>query len=364
MKVGIDASSYARPLRTGVARYIGSLVNSIAALDHESHYYLFHRFSRLKHRDHFLRVNRPTFHTRLLLGPLSWPVLKGLDVFHGLDARLPRFCRGTKKVVTFHDLSVFVSDEFSPESFRLKKRARYAELATEADHFIAVSESTRRALLEFLGADETRITVVHEGVTADFFPRPPEEQEATRKKYHLDKDFVLFVGAISRRKNVATLLRAFAVVAEKTGLDLVLVGRPGFGHEAEMAPLGELGIGERVHTLGFVPDADLPALYSAASVFVFPSLYEGFGIPLLEAMACGTPIVASDTSSIPEVVGEAGILVPPTDHEQLAEAIIRVVEDRALSKRLSEAGLERAKQFTWERAARQTLGVYRRLAAR
>jgi len=363
VNIGIDASSYARPLRTGVARYIGCLVNSIAALDRDDHFYLFHRLSRLKHREHFLRVNRPTFHTRLLLGPLSLPLLRGLDVFHGLDAKLPRFSRGAN-VVTFHDLSVFASEEFSPESFRRKKRARYAQLARDADHVIAVSESTRRGLLEFLGADEARITVIPEGVTADFSPRPAEEQRDVRAKYRLERDFVLFVGAISRRKNVATLLRAFAVVAEKTDLDLVLVGRPGFGHEAEMAPLETLAIADHLHTPGFVPDADLPALYSAASVFAFPSLYEGFGIPLLEAMACGTPIVASNTSSIPEVVGEAGILVPPTQPDQLAEAIIRAAQDESIRERLRRLGLERVKEFTWERAARQTLEVYRRLAAR
>ncbi len=361
MKVGIDASSYARPLRTGVARYIGCLANALATLDDQNHYYLCHRFSRLKHHQHFLTIPKPTFHTTITLGPLSWPPLPRLDVFHGPDARLPRCCRAAT-VVTVHDLSVFVSDEFSPESFRLKKRARYAHLARTADHIIAVSESTKNDLVTHLAADPSRITVIHEGVTPDFRPRPADQQEAVRTKYRLRRPFVLFVGAISRRKNVATLLRAFAAVAPRTDLDLVLAGRPGYGHDREMAPLENLGIADRVHTIGFVPDGELPALYSAATLFAFPSFYEGFGIPLLEAMACGTPIVASNTSSIPEVVGEAAILVRPTDADQLAEAIVRAAQDQSVRERLRRLGLERVKQFTWERAARLTLEVYRRLA--
>ena len=362
MKVGIDVSSYARPFRTGVARYIGCLVNALAALDDENTYFLYHRFSRLKHRRHFLRVSKPTFHNGIMQGRFAWPLLGGLDVFHGLDARLPE-CRGPATIVTFHALLAFVSEEFCPESFRRKKRARDAYLVECADHIIAVSESIKNDLIKYLGARESKLTVVHEGVTPDFHHRPAEEQRAVRARYDLKRDFVLFVGAISRRKNVATLLRAFAAVARKTDLDLVLVGRPSFGYEGEMAPLQELNIADRVRHIGFQSE-DLPALYSAATVFAFPSLYEGFGLPLLEAMACGTPVVASKTSSIPEVVGQAGLLVPPTDHEQLAEAIIRVVEDRALRERLSRAGLERAREFTWERAARQTLEVYRHLAAR
>lgn len=362
MKIGIDASSYARPLRTGVARYIGCLVGALAELDADNTYFLCHRFSRLKRREHFLAVQRPNFHTRVIQEPFSRFFLRRLDVFHGPDARLPR-CRGVAAVATLHDLQVFVSEEFSREGFRRKKRARYAKLVRRADHLIAVSESTRRDLIRHLGADEAKTTVVHEGVTPDFHPRPLPEQRAVRADYRLERDFALFVGAISRRKNVATLLRAFASVARGSDLDLVLVGRPGFGYEDEMAPLGELGIEDRVHAIGFAPDRDLPALYSAATVFVFPSLYEGFGIPLLEAMACGTPVVASDTSSIPEVVGQAGLLVPPTEPEQLADATVRVVEDSGLRERLSKAGIERAREFTWERAARQTLEVYRRVAA-
>lgn len=199
------------------------------------------------------------------------------------------------------------------------------------------------------------------GVPEEFRPCGPQEQAAVRSRYGLDKDFLLFVGAITRRKNIRRLLAAFREVSKARDVVLILAGRPGYGAAEELAPIGELGLKDRVRLLGYVAEADLPALYSSAKLFLFPSLYEGFGIPVLEAMACGTPVVTSDCSSLPEVAGGAALLVDPSDIHAIAEAALRLLDDEPLRQDLAARGIERAKQFSWMRTARETLEIYKSL---
>jgi glycosyltransferase involved in cell wall biosynthesis len=180
-----------------------------------------------------------------------------------------------------------------------------------------------------------------------------------RTRYGLDRPYVAFLGTFEPRKNLPTLLRAFRIVRDRHDLLLALVGRRGWLYEPIIALIDELGIRPAVCVIEDAPRTDFPAILSAATAFAFPSLYEGFGLPPLEAMACGTPTVVADTSSLPEVVGDAALLHPPTDHEALADALLRVLEDESLRTTLRARGIERAAHFTWERSARETLAVYR-----
>lgn len=358
MRIAIDCSAAAKEKRTGVGKYVERLVKALAEVDRENTYYLCHRLSRLPERKHFLRVGQPNFRNRLIQEPFHFLLMPGLDVFHGPDARLPA-CRRVKSVVTFHDVFSLVSEEFADERFRRMKAGRYRDLVARASCIIAVSESTKRAIVEHLGADPSRIRVVPEGVPEEFRPREAEEQAAVARKHGIQKDFLLYVGAVTRRKNIRRMVQAFGQVAKARDVVLVLAGRPSFGAEGELAAIDELGLGDRVRLLGFVPDEDLPALYSAARLLLFPSLCEGFGMPLLEAMACGTPAVTSNASSLPEVAGEAALLVDPTDTKAIAEATLRLLEEEPLRQRLREKGIERARLFPWTRTARETLAAYR-----
>ena len=296
----------------------------------------------------------------------------GVDLFHATEHLLPRFSK-VRTVFTLHDL-IFL---FHPETHKPLNRwfltLMMPRFLRAADAIIAVSECTRRDAIRFYGITEEKITVIYEGVSPRFRPASPEAVRAVREKYSLPEHFILYVGTIEPRKNLTALLEAFhhflATCSSLSApcdlrpatcdLRLVIVGKKGWLYESFFHRLRELGLDDRVIFTGYVPDEDLPAIYSAADLFVFPSLYEGFGLPVLEAMACGVPVVCSNTSSLPEVAGDAALLVDPTDVRALAGAMERVLMDKHLRAELRAKGLERAERFTWEGAARETLEVYR-----
>jgi len=238
---------------------------------------------------------------------------------------------------------------------------------------IAVSAATREAFVRLLGADPERVQVVHSGISADFAPVPQGAAREVAASYGLRGPYVLYVGSRERRKNLLGLLDAFArVAARRSDVSLALVGaRPGVeardvqgarswsGTQIEDA-VASLRIADKVRILGMVPREHLPALYSGASLFAFPTLYEGFGFPGLEAMACGTPVVASNRSAVPEVLGDAALLADPEDADAFGHAMLRVLEDERLASDLVSRGTPHARTFTWARAARETLEVYRR----
>ena len=280
------------------------------------------------------------------------------DVLHSPDF-IPPFRRLFRSVVTVHDVGFL---RF-PETLTDDSRRYYGQIGRavrSAERTIAVSHATARDLAELLDAPLDRVRVVHNGVDALFRPVTDSNfLSSMRARYGLDRPYVAFLGTFEPRKNLPTLLRAFEIVRERHDVLLALVGRRGWLYEPIFALIDELGIRPAVRVVEGAPRADFPVLLSGAMAFAFPSLYEGFGIPPLEAMACGTPTVVADTSSLPEVVGDAALLHSPTDHEALADAVLRLIEDEGLRRKLRERGLERAARFTWERAARETLAVYR-----
>jgi alpha-1,3-rhamnosyl/mannosyltransferase len=275
---------------------------------------------------------------------------------------LPYRFRFGPTVVTVHDLSwIHYPETQSPERVREMRRLFPLSLK-RADHFIAVSEFGRRDMIDTLGVDPSRITAVPNGVTSAFAPRDRGQSQATLTAHGLDWGrYALCVGTLEPRKNLEAALRAHAQLPERLQreLPLAIVGMRGWrtsSLEAALRPRVEAGT---VKPLGYVLESDLPHIYAGALALVYPSLYEGFGLPPLEAMASGTPVIVSNRSSLPEVVGSAGILVEPDDHATIAEALQRLLDDHAYRARLVQAGLLRAAEYSWERSARETLTVYR-----
>jgi len=263
-------------------------------------------------------------------------------------------------VLTVHDLAFLRHPEwFSPS------RARYYRLAVgrsapKAARVVADSHATARDLVELLGIPRGRIDVAHLGVGEAFRP-DAAAREAVRRKYPLPDHFFLYLGTLEPRKNLARVVEAFSRVAGRVPQDLVLAGRHGWRCEALQRALEVSPCRDRIQLPGFIEDADQPALIAAADAFVWPSLYEGFGLPPLEAMACGTPVLTSNASSLPEVVGEAALTVPPEDIDAIAAGMARLAKDDALRDRLRTAGPARAAGFTWRRCAEAVLETYRKL---
>ncbi len=269
-------------------------------------------------------------------------------------------------VVTVFDLSFHLHPETHPsDRVRFMERYFYPRLG-RADRFITISEAIKREMSAHLGIPDEKISVTPLGVDERYRPLPEEEKGKTLAGYGLRPGkYVLYVGTLEPRKNIGTLLAAYGALPPALRRDhpLVLAGGEGWLMEGLDRQIEKMGMGSHVLKPGYVPFSDLPALYGGAALFVFPSLYEGFGLPPLEAMACGTPVVASDAASLPEVLGGAAALVPPRDERGFAREMESLLSTPARRRTFSERGLERARRFTWEACARKTLEVYRRAAS-
>ncbi|NLE76889.1 MAG: glycosyltransferase family 4 protein [Chloroflexi bacterium] len=368
MRIGFDARMVYYS-QAGISQYILRLLQSLQRLDcGESEFVLLQ--SRKDPRnlvtcDRFRRVSlwTPSHHP---LEQWTLPLeIQGLhlDVLHSPDF-IPPFRCNCKSVITVHDLAFLLYPHFLT-----KESARYYgqidQAVRRADHIIAVSEATRRDIMERLGASANKITVIHEA--ADPMFRPLDRQaalERIRERHPVGEEFILFVSTIEPRKNVPTLLRAYRQFRDdyKQDVKLVFAGSRGWLFDDVFALVEQLGLAPHCVFLGRVDSEDLVHLYNAARVLVQPSYYEGFGLPPLEAMACGTPVIVSNVSALPEVVGDAGILVNPNSVDELAVALWRMLNDEPLRQQFVVKGLARAKSFSWEKAAEKTLEVYRRLA--
>ncbi len=282
------------------------------------------------------------------------------DLLH-VPVNVGPLARPCPLVVTVHDLSFALY----PETFRPLQRLYQAVLARwtarHADRVIAVSESTRADLARLFGVAAERVTVVPNGVDAAYRPLPAEVVEAFRREKGLPERFLLCVGTMEPRKNLPRLLEALARVPEAP--PLVVCGGKGWYYDTIYAAIERLGLASRVRLAGFIPQAELPLWYNAATWFVYPSLYEGFGLPALEALACGTPAIVSRTSSLPEVVGDAALLIDPLDVQALAATLARALQDAELAAGLRAAGPRRAAEFSWSRTAERTAAVYRAVLA-
>ncbi len=293
------------------------------------------------------------------------------DLYHATDFVLPPLRRGTPSVLTVHDLSFERDPDSAPPRLIPFLKRVVPDSTQRATHIIADSHATARDLTALYHVPPEKITVIHSGVDGRFTPYRDTLYLQRRRAYVLKKyglghtPFILTVGTMQRRKNHLRLVQAFARLAaampDSRLPRLVVAGGKGWLYDEVHAEVQRLGLEDRVRFIGYVDDMDLPHLYRAASVFAFPSTYEGFGLPALEAMACGVPVVTSNVSSLPEVVGDAGLQVDPLDVDALAGALEQALNDEIWRRHCIARGLERAAHFTWQRAAAQLLDVYARV---
>lgn len=283
-----------------------------------------------------------------------------LDIVHSLNQG-PSFLRLKKQkyVITIHDILPLVYPRLRPLKVYLTYKALLKKTLQNADMVIASSYSTKEDIIRIIKIPAEKIRVVHLGVENRFNPAGSAEDCARIAKYGINSNYILYVGGLAAHKNIPCLIKSFYLLKTKGHTHkLVIAGTKRWKYEDIFSLVEKLGLAHDVVFTGYLPDEDLPSLYRKADLFVNPSLYEGFGLPTLEAMACGLPVVTSNTSSFPEVTGSAGAMVDPSNDHQLARQMHRILIDEELSRKLTQLGLERAKVFSWKRCAKGTLDVY------
>jgi glycosyltransferase involved in cell wall biosynthesis len=349
----LDVTYTLDPSPSGVALYSREIAFGIAKAHRASRFTFYFRPHRYFKS---FAMQLPPNARRGFMAPIG-------SLFHGLNQRLPRFHSGPA-VATFHDLFVLTGEYSTPE-FRARFAGQARDAAARADIVIAVSEFTRSQVISLLGVEPARVRVVHHGIRAlalpggsppgGSFPGTALPDKTARQKV------ILNVGAIQKRKNIARLVEAFEAV--DPAWRLVLIGSSGYGAAQIHARIAASPARERISVLGYVTPEELAAWYARAMVFAFPSLDEGFGMPVLEAMTAGTPVLTSTRSALPEVAGDAALLADPEDTGALVHALQRLTRDEELRARLSRLGVERARLFNWEKAVDQTWDIYMDLLA-
>ncbi len=364
MRIAFDATTLQPPL-TGVGYYTRHLLGALLKAGGG------HEVLLLSHRpleEPWKTLGSPASREGFLSSRnlwLQWTAPKILrrvqpEVAHFTNSLVPRMTE-CRLVVTVHDMSLRLFPALHPWRRRLLEPLVRASLR-RARRVITVSESSRRDIIRYSGIPALKVVVVHAAAASEF--RPIQDDEVlnrARSRYQLPDRFLLYLGTFEPRKNVARLLEAYLRLPDPLRRDcpLLLAGASGWGLRKLRRNLERSAFGPEVRTLGYVPYEDLPALLNLAEAFVFPSLYEGFGLPVIEAMACGTPVVTSSTSSLEELFQNAALLADPEDVQEIRKALRTVLESRDLRRELSQKGIARAGAFSWEKAAQETLEVYR-----
>lgn len=375
MRVGLDGKEISLKA-DGIGRYAINLIRSMAKILVNEQWIEIVLFAGPRTQidflvpDNILVSNRiRKIKSSLVRSFLFFPIIlpeEKIDVFHGLDhVSLPLFNKRGKLVITIHDIITFIFPEFFTWKHRKIINFMLPKMLARADKLIADSHSTKNDLSQFFKIDDKKITVIHLGLEERFKIVSFQEIEKIREKYHIKDDYILFVGVLEPRKNIVSILGALSILKQTgklRGRKLVVAGKTGWLFKEIFKKVQESKLEKDVIFTGFVNEEDLPALYSGALFSVFPSLYEGFGLPVLEAMGCGTPVITSKVSSLPEVVGDAAILVDPMNIEELAWRMEMLCESSDLREELGKKGLERSKLFSWEKTAQKTLEVYKELA--
>lgn len=287
-----------------------------------------------------------------------------LDIVHDPTGAMPLLLTGAARIVTVHDVVPYVYPHTSTRLDWLIYHVWLPLVVRTVDAVITDSHQSWKDIVTHLPVAPERVTAIPAATDRRFRPLDPAEYEPILHQYSVECPYILYVGALESRKNLPRLLQAYAALRHwSTQWRLVIVGARKWKFSPIFDTVQQLNLEPHVTFTGYVADEHLPALYAGADLFAFPSLYEGFGLPVLEAMACGTPVVTSNTSSLPEVAGDAALLVDPLDVAAIADAMRRVLEDQALAAELRAKGLARAAQFTWERTARETIAVYEQVLA-
>ena len=365
MIIGIDASRIDETGGTGTNNYSNNLIRALVDFDRENRYVLYFRDPPKNYH-----VRNANVSTKIIGAPIFWTqfrlalecLLRVPDVLFVPAHTIPVIRRPSlKTIVTIHDLGAEFLEAYHkfPQKTYLNWSTEY--VAKHATHIIAVSKSTKKDLVSTLKVPSNRITVVYEGVDHSFFyKRNNKEIRSVLLKYGLKEKYFLYVGTIQPRKNLSRLIESFAKVSAPD-VDLVLSGNPGWLYDEIYKAPKKFKVDANVKFLGFADQEDLPALYSGCIAFVMPSLYEGFGLPILEAMACGAPVLTSKSSSMPEVSGGHALLVKPHNVNEIAYKLSRLLKEKDLRWKLAAAGEEWVKKFTWEKTAEETIRVFEKV---
>lgn len=371
MRISLDAIPLAAP-RTGVGHYTFELARHLALIAPADEFELVSPFpiatSFPGQAEQDLPTNLRTVHAKVNSLRRRWFAVglplylrqSGTDLFHGTNYEVPLWGK-RPSVLTIHDLSLLLHADTHEARLVRRGRRRLPLMARAASFIITPSESVRREVLSHLRIEPSKVVSIPEAPRDIFHPMPIEETIETRRRLGIEDDFILFVGTIEPRKNLLTLLKAFEEILRSTPHrpQLVIAGKEGWLMDELFSHVKKSGVESRLRFTGYLSDDDLCALYSSCRVFVYPSLYEGFGLPPLEAMACGAPVIASRIPSIVEAVGsDAARLVSPTDVQALTRSINEILSDENERRQLSLTGQQRAGEFSWEKTARATLAVY------
>lgn len=365
MRIAIDASTIST--QGGPRTYVLGLLEALLKLDHENSYTVF--YNDRSHLGRFPQAQEivlpgKTPLARLWREHLLLPQAcrrERIDLLHCPKSAIP-FRSPCPVVVTLHDLIPIKHPETEKLAAQVYWRLQIPIAARRSNFIITDSEHARKEIMTDFLVPAERIRAVMLGFNPDMNREP--DQSTSRKvsaKYNLPDDYILYVGTIQPRKNLGTLIEAFNLLKQDRDIShkLVIVGRKGWLYEQLFKRIHELGLDEEILFTGFVPDEELPSIYGRAGVFVYLSLFEGFGLPPLEAMACGVPVITSNTTSLPEVVGNAGITLPPTDVARVSEALRQIICDKELRTTMRQKGLKQARLFSWEATARETLEIYK-----
>jgi glycosyltransferase involved in cell wall biosynthesis len=368
MRIGINASKIS-DVHTGVGRYTSNLCRSILKAGSKNDYYFYapgRMGNTIPANIEGTHLEKPAASIRnntlrILWEQMVLPIYSKkdrLDLFHYTDHALSLLFRKCPIIITVHDIAYLRLPNLLNTSRKIYKKNILQVSIKKADIIIADSYATKKDIIEYFGIREGKIRVIHLGVESRFCPI--SNVEVFRLKNNIPSKMILNVGTLEPRKNVVSLIRAFKKLREKgvEGYKLVIAGEKGWLYEEIFREVGHSDLNQEILLLGVVRDEDLPLLYNCADIFVYPSLYEGFGLPPLEAMACGIPVITSNTSSLPEVIGDAGIMVDPTDVNALCESMYILLKDKELWNRMRKMGLERSKLFSWEKTAEKILKVY------
>ncbi len=357
MRIGFEASGVITNNPTGIAHYISKLISAISSeIEDNDALAVFYKLSRSGKRFNWWKpenLNVKNYYKSY------WPIDKGVDIIHGLDGYVP-YWNNVKSVVTIHDLLALKSgnENIAPKKFVLKKEKVYKKILEYADSVITCSEATKRDVIKMLDVSPDKVNVIYHGIDECYSPQNEAAINRVMNKYELKKEYLLFVGAISKRKNTERLVHAFSRSEVSRDLDLVLAGTISYQGEKTLQAITKYNLDDKVKVLGYVETSDLPALYSGAAGFVFPTFYEGFGFPILEAMACGTPVLAGNAGAAPEISGNFVLHVDPLNTDEIAHGIDSLT---AIPQERIEQGIKYAGSFTWKHCARQTLDIYRGL---
>jgi len=372
MKIAINTLPLYKT-KVGMGRYIVELVNNVPDLDKLNNYL----FYVSKENKKFFDLNKKNVEVIEIPSILTPPFVKILwehfilpislrknkvDLYHAPGFVLPLFdvlsSKKMKKIITVADMTFFSHSRLHVGLKNKYFRILMPASIKKADRIITISENTKKDVLAHIRIGEKKVVSIHLAVDDIFTPKKESETIAVRNKYNITSPYILFVGMLEPRKNLEGLLKAFASIKDKVKHKLVIVGKVGWKYDHIFNLINELNLKKNVIFTGYVPDHDLPALYSNATCFVYPSFYEGFGIPVLEAMACGCPVITSDNSSLKEIAGNAAILVNPHDIDEIKDAILELIANKDKRNMFKHKGLKQIKMFSWKKMAKKTISLY------